>query len=164
MNHGVILVVRESDLVIQGLSENTEKMFNRAPSELLGCSLLDFFEERLRIESAITMKDVSLANPVTVSVKSADVPHNRLTKVNLILHRIDQGLLVDVEELPLTENSFAAHQRMRVGINKIHATDNTHSMCQLVVEEVSSTTGYDRVMMYKFHEVEAAPNRPNRPG
>jgi light-regulated signal transduction histidine kinase (bacteriophytochrome) len=25
-------------------------------------------------------------------------------------------------------------------------------MYQQVVEEVSSTTGYDRVMMYKFHE------------
>jgi light-regulated signal transduction histidine kinase (bacteriophytochrome) len=30
--------------------------------------------------------------------------------------------------------------------------DNTNAMCQLVVDEVFGAIGYDRVMIYKFHE------------
>ena len=152
MIHGVMVVVSDTDLENLCVSDNSATLFGVEPIEMLGKCFLDFFEEDQRIQSAITMDDVSLANPVTVTIKSVGVAAKKPSKVNLILHRIEQGLLVDVESLPPTENSFAAHQRVRVGINKIHMTDNVHSMCQLVVEEVTSTTGYDRVMMYKFHE------------
>jgi len=153
MNHGVLMIVNDNDadMRVQGVSDNSASLFGREPAEMFGVPMLDFFEERSRIQSAITMKDVSLANPVTVCVKPKDGSKG-VAKVNLILHRSDKGLLVDVETLPTTENSFAAHQRVRIGMNKLQSTDNVASMCQLVVEEVSSTTGYDRCMMYKFHE------------
>jgi len=51
-----------------------------------------------------------------------------------------------------SENSFAVHQRVRVAIDRLNSTDVLSEMCNQVVEELASATGYDRVMVYKFHE------------
>lgn len=43
-----------------------------------------------------------------------------------------KGLLIDVEHLPPAENAFAAHQRVRVAIDRLHNTENVHAMSQQV--------------------------------
>lgn len=55
-------------------------------------------------------------------------------KVNLIVYRSlkTKGLLMDVEHLPPAENAFAAHQRVRVAIDRLHNTENVHAMSQQV--------------------------------
>jgi len=152
MPHGVFFLCNEADgLKILALSNNTEKLFGRPHDAILGTSLLGLFSERQRIETALTMRDLSIANPVTLTVAKLSEEDVRGT-VNLILHRTEKGLLVDVEELDPAENSFSAHQRVRVAIDRLQQLDSVPAMCELVVEEVFHTTLYDRVMVYKFHE------------
>eukprot|EP00291_Cryptomonas_curvata_P000073 CAMPEP_0172189650 /NCGR_PEP_ID=MMETSP1050-20130122/22645_1 /TAXON_ID=233186 /ORGANISM="Cryptomonas curvata, Strain CCAP979/52" /LENGTH=1060 /DNA_ID=CAMNT_0012864375 /DNA_START=126 /DNA_END=3304 /DNA_ORIENTATION=- len=152
MPHGVFFLVDESDgLRIVALSTNTQKLFGRTHDDILGTSLLSLFVEKQRIETALTMRDLTLANPVTLGVARLSDDDVRGT-VNLILHRSERGLVVDVEELDPSENAFAAHQRVRVAIDRLHHIDKVQAMCELVVEEVFQTTLYDRVMIYKFHE------------
>eukprot|EP00291_Cryptomonas_curvata_P010959 CAMPEP_0172189710 /NCGR_PEP_ID=MMETSP1050-20130122/22680_1 /TAXON_ID=233186 /ORGANISM="Cryptomonas curvata, Strain CCAP979/52" /LENGTH=1077 /DNA_ID=CAMNT_0012864445 /DNA_START=77 /DNA_END=3307 /DNA_ORIENTATION=+ len=152
MPHGVFMLVDESNgLRIIAVSTNTEKIFGRPHQEILGTSLLTHFVERQRIETALTMRELSLANPVTLGVAKLSDDDVRGT-VNLILHRTERGLVVDVEELDPSENHFSVHQRVRVAIDRLHNTDNTAAMCKLVVDEVFGAIGYDRVMIYKFHE------------
>lgn len=66
------LVHSEADLQIRCISDNTAQFFERDPKAMLGQSLLDFFEEPQRVASALKMKDLSLANPITVYVKKPD--------------------------------------------------------------------------------------------
>lgn len=49
---------------------------------MLGESLLDYFEEPQRVASALKMKDLSLANPITVYVKKPDGSKVRLANKN----------------------------------------------------------------------------------
>mmetsp|Transcript_5034 Transcript_5034/g.16073 ORF Transcript_5034/g.16073 Transcript_5034/m.16073 type:complete len:1323 (+) Transcript_5034:147-4115(+) len=152
MPHGIVMVVDESnELRITAVSTNTEKIFGKSYDKILGVSFLSLFVEKQRIETALTMRDLSLANPITIGVAKLSDDDVRGT-VNLILHRSEHGLTVDVEELDISENSFAAHQRVRVAIDRLHHTDNVPAMCQLVVDELFATIGYDRVMIYRFHE------------
>jgi hypothetical protein len=49
--------------------------------------------------------------------------------------RTERGLVVDVEELDPSENSFSVHQRVRVAIDRLHNTGYTAdnaitAMCQ----------------------------------
>ncbi|EKX45806.1 hypothetical protein GUITHDRAFT_163142 [Guillardia theta CCMP2712] len=130
---------------VRAVSNNIEKLFGIPYKDMLGTQ---------RLDSAVAMSDLSLANPVTVTALGLDPSGKKFGNitVNLILHRSSSGLLVDIEEFDLTENSFAAHQRVRVAIEKLNASTNLTAMCQQVVEEVFNTTGYNRVMVYKFHE------------
>ena len=67
-----------------------------------GMSLLDLFEERGTIETAITLRNLDLANPVTVNIsKSSEGALGGC--VNLILSRVEgDGLLIDIEPLDPT--------------------------------------------------------------
>jgi hypothetical protein len=48
-------------------------MFGRESAAMLKQPLLEMFEEQQRIESALAMKDLSLANPITVTIKKPDI-------------------------------------------------------------------------------------------
>uniref|UniRef100_A0A6T7PT39 non-specific serine/threonine protein kinase n=1 Tax=Hanusia phi TaxID=3032 RepID=A0A6T7PT39_9CRYP len=153
--HGYFMLIDEaSNFTVRAVSNNIEKLFGIPYKDMIGTQMMSLFKERERLDSAVAMSDLSLANPVTVTALGLDPSGKKFGNitVNLILHRSSSGLLVDIEEFDLTENSFAAHQRVRVAIEKLNATTNLTAMCQQVVEEVFNTTGYNRVMVYKFHE------------
>ena len=87
MPHGVFMLVDESnELRVTAVSNNTEKFFCRSHKDILGTCLLEHFVEKERIQEALAMQDLSLANPVTLSITKLienDVPGS----ANLILHR-----------------------------------------------------------------------------
>ncbi len=81
-----MLVDESNGLRIIAVSTYTEKIFGRPHQEILGTSLLTHFVERQRIETALTMRELSLANPVTLGVAKLSDDDVRGT-VNLVLHR-----------------------------------------------------------------------------
>lgn len=72
--------------------------------------------------------------------------------VNLIFHRQEGGLCIDIEELDPYENAFAFYQRVRQSIDLLQTCETAEKMFQQVSEEFFHMSVYDRVMMYKFHE------------
>jgi two-component system, chemotaxis family, sensor kinase Cph1 len=117
-----------------------------------GMSLLDLFEERGTIETAITLRNLDLANPVTVNIsKSSEGALGGC--VNLILSRVEgDGLLIDIEPLDPTENTFAAHQKVRAATERLHKLNKVEELCQEVCNSFKSIYNYNRVMVYRFHE------------
>uniref|UniRef100_A0A6T8KR54 non-specific serine/threonine protein kinase n=1 Tax=Hemiselmis andersenii TaxID=464988 RepID=A0A6T8KR54_HEMAN len=152
MPHGVFVLADESHgLAIKGVSQNCGAFLGIEVPELMGKSFVDYIDNPSAIEAALMMKDLALANPVTVGLVGSD--GNMRMLVNLILHRIpDMGLAIDIEELDPYENAFSFHQRVRQAIDRLSTCETLESMCQQVSEEFFQMSGYDRVMMYKFHE------------
>jgi light-regulated signal transduction histidine kinase (bacteriophytochrome) len=117
-----------------------------------GMSLLDLFDENQTIETALTLKDLNLANPVTVNI-SKSFEGDLGGAVNLILSRTDgDGLLIDIEPLDPTENTFAAHQKVRAATDRLHKLNTAEELCKEVCESFMSLYGDNRVMIYRFHE------------
>jgi len=152
MPHGVFVLADEDNkLAIKGISQNSASFLGLEVPDLMGKSFVDYIDNPSAIEAALMMKDLALANPVTVGLIGAD--GNMRMLVNLILHRIpDLGLAIDIEELDPYENAFSFHQRVRQAIDRLSTCETLESMCQQVSEEFFQMSGYDRVMMYKFHE------------
>jgi light-regulated signal transduction histidine kinase (bacteriophytochrome) len=96
------------------------------------------------------LQDLTLANPVSLGLMGGDGTVRMM--VNLILHRVETGLCIDIEELDPYENAFAFHQRVRQAIDRLQQCETAEAMFQRVSEEFFLMSGYDRVMMYKFHE------------
>ena len=121
---------------------------NRGPP----MSLLDLFDEKQTIETALTLKNLDLANPVTVNI-SKHSEGDLGGAVNLILSRGENSdLVVDIEARDPTENAFVAHQKVRAAIDRLHQLTSVQELCEQVCASFKDMYNYNRVMVYRFHE------------
>ncbi|GKB84863.1 phytochrome E [Tanacetum coccineum] len=106
------------------------------------------------LERAVASREISLLNPIWV--------HSRTTRKPFyaILHRIDVGVMIDLEPANSSDPTLllagAVHSQKLVvrAISRLQSLPGgiSGAMCDTIVEEVQKLTGYDRVMVYKFHD------------
>ncbi|KAI3926604.1 hypothetical protein MKW98_014251 [Papaver atlanticum] len=105
---------------------------------------------------AVASREISLQNPIWVHSKSTQKPFYA------ILHRIDVGIVIDLEPAKLGDPAFSLAgvvQSQKLAVRAISRLQSLPGgdigvLCDTVVQNVQELTGYDRVMVYKFHEDE----------
>nr|AHZ63959.1 phytochrome [Gnetum montanum] len=108
------------------------------------------------LERAAMAQEVSLLNPILVHCKASSRPFYA------IMHRIDVGMVIDFEPVRVADSPMSvagAVQSQKLAVRAISRLQslpggNIGLLCDTVVEDVRQLTGYDRVMVYKFHEDE----------
>ncbi|XP_027930482.1 phytochrome B-like [Vigna unguiculata] len=139
---GSTIVVHPLSFRILAHSENTCKILGISPFDLCGADARSLFtrSSALLLQKAFKAREVSLTNPVLIQSRtSGEAFHG-------ILHRTNAGIVVDLEPASWIENS---------GLSTFECGgSDVKLLCNSVVETVREMTGYDRVLMYKFHEDE----------
>lgn len=105
---------------------------------------------------AVATREISMLNPIWVHSKSCDKPFYA------ILHRIDVGVVIDLEPAHSSDPALllaGALQSQKLAVRAISRLQSLPGgdigvLCDTVVEDVQKLTGYDRVMVYKFHDDE----------
>lgn len=103
------------------------------------------------LQKAFGYAEVSLLNPILVHCKTSSKPFCA------IIHQVTACLIVDLEpmkpsELPMTAaGALQSYKLTAKAISRLQSLPGG-SLCNAVIEEVFELTGYDRVMVYKFHE------------
>ncbi|GJT46569.1 phytochrome E [Tanacetum coccineum] len=164
---GCMMAVHEPTFRIISFSENCFSMLslnvddyldgpNEAKKSLLGVDARTLFtsSSRASLERAVASREISLLNPIWV--------HSRTTRKPFyaILHRIDVGVVIDLEPANSSDPTLlfaGAVQSQKLVVRAISRLQSLPggdigAMCDTVVEEVQKLTGYDRVMVYKFHD------------
>lgn len=108
------------------------------------------------MQKAANFGEVNLLNPILIHCKTNDKPFYA------ILHRIDVGLVIDLEpvnpaDVPVTAaGALQSYKLAAKAISRLQSlpSGNIPLLCDVLVQEVRDLTGYDRVMVYKFHEDE----------
>ncbi|WP_094673523.1 GAF domain-containing protein, partial [Hydrocoleum sp. CS-953] len=144
------MVLQEQELDIIQVGSNTEKWLNIPPENLLEQNiecLLDS-EQIDKIRQNLAGNFVYI-NPLKLSIKCG----NEVRLFNGIIHRNNGVVILELEPC---ENESATdfsqfYQLTFPIINKIQKSANLHELCQIVVQEIRKITGFDRVMIYKFH-------------
>ncbi|KAI4298210.1 hypothetical protein L6164_031796 [Bauhinia variegata] len=103
---------------------------------------------------AAASREVSLLNPILVYSRATQKPFYA------IMHRIDVGIVIDLEPAKSSDPAFSlagAVQSQKLAVRVISRLQSLPRgdigvLCDTVVEEVQKLTGYDRVMVYKFHD------------
>nr|AYW35333.1 phytochrome [Spirogyra varians] len=160
--HGTLLLLERNTLKILALAENLFDYLDpdleegEAMADMLERDVFAYFSPQSikSIKNALQFSDLSLANPI--SVKTAKT--NR--KLYAILHAVDEGIVMDLEPLWNDEAiggdviAIDKHSRVSASIGKLQSlpTNDVHALCDTLVKEIKSLTGYDRIMVYKFHE------------
>ncbi|XWS36687.1 hypothetical protein CRYUN_Cryun20dG0106800 [Craigia yunnanensis] len=165
---GCLIAVDEQNFTILAYSENAPEMLDLAPhavpsieqQEALtsGCDVRTLFRSpgSTALQKAANFGEVNLLNPILVHCKTSGKPFYA------ILHRTDAGLVIDLEpvnpaDVPVTAaGALKSYKLAAKAISRLQSlpSGNISLLYDVLVKEVSDLTGYDRVMVYKFHEDE----------
>ncbi|KAK4386506.1 Phytochrome E [Sesamum angolense] len=137
---GCLLAIEELNFNITAYSENC--------FDMLG--LKSLFESK----ESTSLIEISFLNPIWVHSRTNNKPFYA------ILHRIDVGTVIDLEPAHSVGaemlHAGALHsQKLAVrAISRLQSLPggDVGVLCDTVVEDVQKLTGYDRVMVYRFHE------------
>ncbi|XP_044493457.1 phytochrome C [Mangifera indica] len=165
---GCMIAVDEQNFTVIAYSENAPEMLDLAPHAVPNIEQLEAltFGTDVRtlfkapggaaLQKAANFGEVNLLNPILVHCKTSGKPFYA------ILHRIDVGLVIDLEpvnpaDVPVTAaGALKSYKLAAKAISRLQSlpSGNISLLCDVLVKEVSDLTGYDRVMVYKFHEDE----------
>ncbi|GJT15779.1 phytochrome C [Tanacetum coccineum] len=165
---GCMIAIDDQSLTVLAYSENALEMLDLAPHAVpnieqqdaltFGTDIRTLFRSpsASALQKAANFPEVNLLNPILVHCKSSGKPFYA------ILHRNDIGLVIDLEpvnpaDVPVTAaGALKSYKLAAKAISRLQSlqSGNTSRLCDVLVKEVSELTGYDRVMVYKFHEDE----------
>ncbi|KAM1045541.1 hypothetical protein EV1_036125 [Malus domestica] len=163
---GCMLAIEEPTFRIIGFSENCHELLGLdkldsvfESNELMGligvdCRTLFTPPSAASLTKAAASREISLLNPIWVYSRSTQKPFYA------ILHRIDVGIVVDLEPARSGDPALSlagAVQSQKLAVRAISRLQSLPGgdlgvLCDTVVEDVRKLTGYDRVMVYKFHD------------
>ncbi|KAK3184540.1 hypothetical protein Dsin_031826 [Dipteronia sinensis] len=165
---GCVIAVDEQNFTVLAYSENAPEMLDLAPHAVpnieqqealtFGTDIRSLFRSSgaAALQKAANYGEVNLFNPILVHCKTSGKPFYA------ILHRNDVGLVLDLEpvnpaDVPVTAAGVLMSYKLAAkAISRLQSlpSGNISLLCDILVKEVSDLTGYDRVMVYKFHEDE----------
>lgn len=153
--HGVLLVLRETDLTILQVSTNTLQAFGLAAEAVLGKTLDDLLDSYQvdQFRAGLHYENLDIMNPTKVWVRRLGDDY---AVYDAIFHRNQDGFLVMELEPALTQENIpflSFYHLARASIGQLEtSTTNLANFCRVIVHEVRQVTGFDRVMLYKFDD------------
>lgn len=157
-SHGLLLALQELDLTITQASENTQSYFGLPVESLLGQPLSHIFaDETVEHITTLLQDELETSSPFAVSLRSSILPELASTQDSAFLatmHRNEQGVILEVEPLPLGNpiESTEFYSRLTGALINIKRASSLTELFQNVAKEVRKMIKFDRVMIYRFDD------------
>ena len=152
--HGMLFALHSETYVIEQVSENCEEFLGFTPDELLGKEFLAMvgFSARALVEHSFKIAISHLANPFPIPFIAADEEE---LDFEGIAYGTEGGVIV--LELEKVRSSHTKGKRLDDYFQMIERSlqfslnvAKPENVADLMVQEVKSFTGFDRVMVYQF--------------
>jgi light-regulated signal transduction histidine kinase (bacteriophytochrome) len=150
--HGVLLTIKEPELTILQISNNTLKFLGFAPEDLLNQPLSKLIDKEQidTLKDYLYQQDLQSSNPIEFPIKMG----NKNVVFDGVIHRNNDVLILELEPtiLDKSQTFFKFYPLIKLAIYKLKCADNLPDLCQILAKEVRKITGFDRVMLYKFDD------------
>ncbi|KAK4406808.1 Phytochrome A1 [Sesamum angolense] len=163
---GCLLALDEKTFRVIAYSENAPEMLTMVSHAVpsvgehpvlgIGSDIKTIFTapSAAALQKALGFGEVSVLNPILVHCKTSGKPFYA------IIHRVTGSLIIDFEpvkphEVPMTAaGALQSYKLAAKAITRLQAlpSGSIERLCDTMVQEVFELTGYDRVMIYKFHD------------
>ena len=154
--HGLFFALDTAGLRVEQVSDNLEALTGHKTAEVLGQSFLDLIEKgnRETVQKLVDEAAHSFVNPFEVRLMSDDPSVVR--RFEAIAHRIgDQVTVIELEPVaPNDARGDRLDDYLQVIERALHQGGDELDVAAVsdhIVREVKKFTGFDRVMVYKFH-------------
>lgn len=148
--HGVLLTFTEADLVILQISQNSEAFLGKQPTELLGQPLAILMQpaQITAIRDCLNAEFENV-NPLRLLL----TVHGHPQSFEGIVHRTAGVIILElersIEQQPVSFFDF--YKFVKAPIDHLQSTQNLAELAHQAVTVIRNTTGFDRVMLYRFH-------------
>lgn len=145
--HGVLLAVREPDLVCIQASANTDALLGRAASAFVGRNLAGNLGPAFQAQIASAL---AAGDPREVSPLRSDVGGR---VYDVLLHRHDGVLIIELE--PASDDASTTvfahhHRRLQMALAAMRAASDLFALYPIIARTVAELSGFERVMVYRF--------------
>ena len=171
--HGVLFALSEAELVVTHVSASVEPLLGRTPDTVLGRAFGALFEAEAEraLRGALAVPDGTSA-----LVEREDEPRDERFRhlelrfdvggephrADAVLHRVggdsrdDARVLLELDgirpvgaETSAPILSLGALQQIN---RRLQGARTSAALCEAIVDEVGTLSGFERVMVYRFHE------------
>lgn len=150
--HGALLVLNLADLTVVQASENVGSLLGGSPQEFLGRPV----SVAVGIEAENTIRGMLSDEVLEKAPRYALTLAPRVKEaspVDVTVHTVDGVALVEfecMERLDSDEVDYFA--RVKETCARLETTNDLIHFCRVAAEDIRALTGFDRVMVYRFHE------------
>jgi chemotaxis family two-component system sensor kinase Cph1 len=149
--HGILLVLREPDLQILQISQNTFSTFGISPEDMVQQKLEDILDPfqipKIKFWSE---ENLDFINPTKIWIKKQG---DEYTVFDATFYRNFEGFLIlELEPNASQENIpfLSFYHLAKCSVNRLEKSKNLSDYSQIIVQEIRKMTEFDRVMLYKF--------------
>ncbi|MEI6444465.1 MAG: ATP-binding protein [Nostocales cyanobacterium ELA583] len=149
--HGILLVLREPDLQILQISQNTFSTFGISPEDMVQQKLEDILDPfqipKIKFWSE---ENLDFINPTKIWIKKQG---DEYTVFDATFYRNFEGFLIlELEPTASQENIpfLSFYHLAKCSVNRLEKSKNLSDFSQIIVQEIRKMTEFDRVMLYKF--------------
>ena len=149
--HGVLLVLRLSDLSILQASDNAQAVLGHAAHGLLGqpASRVLGLDGETRLRELLA-KEATDRNPLYLLTLPGGP--NGADTLDITVHTTDGVVVLEFESTGHTEGATPDYYALvKTTVTRLQTAGSLQELCNVVVDEIRELTGQDRVMIYKFH-------------
>ena len=153
--HGALLVLRSAELTIVQASENSAEILGTAPSALLQQPVSSVLgaDGALHLQQFLK-SEITECNPLYFGSITGPLDP---TTLDVTVHSINGVVILEFERATRVLPVGGAREQdyyslVRKTIARIEQATTLREFCDTAAREVRALTGFDRVMIYKFHE------------
>src|SRR5436190_6093725 len=137
LNEG-LKVTQVSDNVSDHLSLGVDEAVDRPLSEIVDRAGAE------EVRSVLRERRWQDANPLSLSAGGK--------RFDGIVHRHEGAAILELEPNPETPDQSSIHHPFRAALLRVQRASTLHELAAIITEEMRRTTGFERVMFYRFHE------------
>ncbi|NUN63554.1 response regulator [Pseudanabaena biceps] len=150
-SHGILISIKEVDLEILQISENTIDFFDVPASSFINQPLSTLFPQSQIdiLASFLPHKDLEIFNPTKLTVQIQE----KMYSFQGIVYRSNGLLVLELEPLSVdTDSHLGFYQLAKSAAMNIRKAESFAEMSSLLAQEVRKITKLDRVMIYRFEQ------------
>ena len=142
---GVLFVLDEAMKVTQ-VSDNVSDHLSLGVDEALDRPLSEIVDRAgaEEVRSVLREQRWQDANPLSISAGGK--------RFDGIVHRHEGAAILELEPNPETPDQRSIHHPFRAALLRVQRASTLHELAEIITEEMRRTTGFERVMFYRFHE------------
>jgi len=145
---GVLIGVREPDLTVTHVSENSQKVIGIPHQNILNQPLSAVFapNDLSVLQGKLGSQNFDMVNPLRLPIQGKPF--------DIILHRNGGVLFLEIEPVNNAgeSNIDVYRQLSQQAITAIMSSTSTDVLIQNTVDQIQKVSEFDRVMLYKFDE------------
>jgi chemotaxis family two-component system sensor kinase Cph1 len=151
--HGALVAADLQDRRITHASANSRELIGVEPDHLFDSSVMSIFspDEQQRLEQAIEQTAYRPSSPDLYGVRLAAGFDG---KVDVILHQVDGQIVIEMERALGDEDDQANLVPVLYALEAVGEATSVPEIEAAVASAVRALTGFDRGMVYRFHDDE----------